>query len=84
MSHIPVMLNEVLEALQPKDGEIYVDGTFGAGGYTQAILKSAKCKVIAIIEMSARMPRRVRSRQKIITLFPFTVRLAMSKIIYVQ
>ena len=46
--HIPVMLNEVLEALSPKDGEIYVDATFGNGGYSEAILKSANCKVIAI------------------------------------
>ena len=30
--HIPVMLNEVVECLSPKDGEVYVDGTFGAGG----------------------------------------------------
>ncbi len=48
MSHVPVMLPEVLEALAPKDGEVYVDGTFGAGGYTRAILKAAKCKVIGI------------------------------------
>jgi 16S rRNA (cytosine1402-N4)-methyltransferase len=46
--HIPVMLSEVLAALEPKDGEIIVDGTFGAGGYTEAILKAANCKVIAI------------------------------------
>lgn len=46
--HIPVMLNEVLEALQPKAGEVYVDGTFGAGGYTRAILEAADCQVIAI------------------------------------
>ena len=31
MSHYPVMLPEVLTALSPKDGEVYVDGTFGAG-----------------------------------------------------
>lgn len=36
--HIPVMLAEVLEALEPKPGELIVDGTFGAGGYTRAIL----------------------------------------------
>ena len=46
--HIPVMLNEVLAALQPADGEIYIDGTFGAGGYTTAILESADCIVLAI------------------------------------
>ena len=46
--HIPVMLNEVLEYLAPKDNEVYVDATFGNGGYTEAILKSANCKVIAI------------------------------------
>ncbi len=46
--HIPVMLNEVVAALAPKDGEVYVDGTFGAGGYTRAFLESADCTVIAI------------------------------------
>ena len=45
--HIPVMLNEVLENLSIKDGGIYVDGTFGNGGYTSAILDKANCKVIA-------------------------------------
>ena len=46
--HIPVMLDEVLQALGPQDGEVYVDGTLGAGGYTRAILASAKCTVIGI------------------------------------
>jgi 16S rRNA (cytosine1402-N4)-methyltransferase len=36
--HIPVMLNEVLVALQPAPGKLIVDGTFGAGGYGSAIL----------------------------------------------
>jgi len=48
MSHVPVMLPEVLEALKPQDGGIYVDGTFGAGGYSKAILKAADCKVVGI------------------------------------
>lgn len=47
-AHIPVMLTDVLDALQPKDGGLYVDGTFGAGGYTSAILGSADCAVLAI------------------------------------
>ncbi|MBR4106506.1 MAG: 16S rRNA (cytosine(1402)-N(4))-methyltransferase RsmH [Alphaproteobacteria bacterium] len=46
--HYPVMLNEVLQALAPKDGEIYVDATFGNGGYSEAILKAANCRVIAL------------------------------------
>ncbi|MGE0281788.1 MAG: 16S rRNA (cytosine(1402)-N(4))-methyltransferase RsmH [Rhizobiaceae bacterium] len=36
--HLPVMLAEVLAALEPRSGEIIVDGTFGAGGYASAIL----------------------------------------------
>ncbi len=46
--HKPVLLNEVLQYLKPKDDEIYVDATFGAGGYTKKILESANCKVFAI------------------------------------
>ncbi len=45
--HVPVMLGEVLAALAPKAGETIVDGTFGAGGYTRAIL-DAGASVIAI------------------------------------
>jgi len=47
-AHIPVMLGEVLHALRPKDGGVYVDGTFGAGGYTRAILEAADCTVHAV------------------------------------
>lgn len=46
--HNPVMLNEMLQAMAPKDGEIYVDGTFGAGGYSAALLQAVRCKVYAI------------------------------------
>ena len=44
--HVPVLLQEVLAALEPRDGEIYIDGTFGAGGYTRALLEAAACRVI--------------------------------------
>ncbi|WP_439635298.1 16S rRNA (cytosine(1402)-N(4))-methyltransferase RsmH [Oceanicaulis sp.] len=47
-SHVPVMLDEVLTALQPRDGGLYVDGTFGAGGYTRGILGAAECRVLGI------------------------------------
>jgi len=46
--HVPVMRAEMLEALKPKDGEIHVDCTFGAGGYSRAILEAADTRVYAI------------------------------------
>lgn len=46
MSHIPVMINEVIKTLNPKDNETILDGTFGAGGYTKCILNSCNCNVI--------------------------------------
>lgn len=46
--HKPVMLEEVLETLSPRDQETYIDATFGAGGYSQAILEKANCAVIAL------------------------------------
>jgi len=48
VSHIPVLLPEMLTALSPKNGEVYVDATFGGGGYSRAILEAADCRVIAI------------------------------------
>ncbi len=45
--HVPVMLNEVLSALKPASGQRFVDGTFGAGGYSSAIL-TAGSSVLAI------------------------------------
>ncbi len=46
--HVPVLLDAVLAALSPRDGAVYVDGTFGAGGYSNALLEAARCWVLAI------------------------------------
>ena len=46
--HIPVLGREVLTWLRPRDGGIYVDATFGAGGYSRAILETAQTRVIGI------------------------------------
>jgi 16S rRNA (cytosine1402-N4)-methyltransferase len=45
--HVPVMLAEVLDALRPADGALIVDATFGAGGYSLALLDAAPCRVLA-------------------------------------
>jgi 16S rRNA (cytosine1402-N4)-methyltransferase len=46
--HIPVLARRVVELLAVRDGGIYVDATFGAGGYTRAILEAGNCQVIGI------------------------------------
>jgi 16S rRNA (cytosine1402-N4)-methyltransferase len=46
--HIPVLGRQAVEMLSPRDGGIYVDATFGAGGYSRAILDTAGTQVIGI------------------------------------
>ncbi len=46
--HIPVLLDEIVKALSLNQDEVYVDATFGLGGYTKAILSNQNCKVVAI------------------------------------
>ena len=46
--HKPVLINEVIESIEPADDKIYFDATFGNGGYSKKILSSSNCKVIAI------------------------------------
>lgn len=47
-AHKPVMVREVIEALSPRAGALYIDATFGRGGYSQAILDAADCRVLGI------------------------------------
>jgi 16S rRNA (cytosine1402-N4)-methyltransferase len=46
--HTPVLLKAVLDALQPGPGARYIDCTFGAGGYSRAILDAADCQVLGL------------------------------------
>ena len=46
--HVPVLLNEVMQALKPEEDKTYIDATFGNGGYSEKILTMSNCKVIAI------------------------------------
>jgi 16S rRNA (cytosine1402-N4)-methyltransferase len=64
--HLPVLMAEVLEALAPRDGETIVDGTFGGGGYTRAILRAANCKVIGF----DRDPAAIARGKEIVREFP--------------
>ncbi|MDB5670100.1 MAG: rsmH [Alphaproteobacteria bacterium] len=45
--HVPVLLDEVVAGLAVVPGEIHVDGTFGAGGYTKALLQKGAARVFA-------------------------------------
>jgi 16S rRNA (cytosine1402-N4)-methyltransferase len=46
--HIPVLGRQAIEMLSPHDGGIYLDATFGAGGYSRAILETAGTRIIGI------------------------------------
>ncbi len=73
LDHIPVLLAEVIGALAPRADGVYLDGTFGAGGYSTAMLEAAPCIVWAIDRdpealvrgdaLSARFPGRLNLLQ---------------------
>lgn len=60
--HIPVLLTEVLAVLEPREGATFLDGTFGAGGYTGTVLGTPGAKVIAI----DRDPDAIEAGQKLV------------------
>ena len=46
--HFPVMLDDVVKICSPSKGGVYIDCTFGGGGYSKRLLKFSKTKVIAL------------------------------------
>jgi 16S rRNA (cytosine1402-N4)-methyltransferase len=46
--HIPVLAGQMVALLGPKDGGVYIDATFGAGGHARAILDAAATRVIGL------------------------------------
>jgi 16S rRNA (cytosine1402-N4)-methyltransferase len=66
MSHVPVMLAEVLDALNLRDGGHYIDGTFGGGGYSRAILEACDCRVLGI----DRDPEAIARGQALVAAYP--------------
>ena len=47
-AHIPVLLEETINALSVKNENFYIDATFGLGGYTRAILERKNCRVLGV------------------------------------
>ena len=68
--HVPVMLDEVMAALAPRAGEIIVDGTFGAGGYSRAILEQG-----ADVVGFDRDPTAIAGARQLAAQFPARLRL---------
>ena len=48
LNHVPVLLNEVVDGLQPQTDGVYLDCTLGRGGHSEAILQAAECTVIGL------------------------------------
>lgn len=65
-AHVPVMLREVVDALAPRDGGLYVDGTFGRGGYTRALLNAAPDTRVFAID---RDPDAIAAGQEMVAAF---------------
>jgi 16S rRNA (cytosine1402-N4)-methyltransferase len=69
--HIPVLGHEVVEMLQVRPAGLYIDGTFGAGGYTAAMLAQGAGQVIAI----DRDPNAIRDGAELAAAYPGRLRL---------
>ena len=69
--HIPVMLSEVVNYLNIQENKIYIDGTFGNGGYSEAILKYKNTKIIAFDRDPNTISKAIEFKQKYQDRFQF-------------
>jgi 16S rRNA (cytosine1402-N4)-methyltransferase len=75
-SHIPVLRDEAVRMLAPCAGKLYLDGTFGGGGYAKAILDSADCRLIAV----DRDPAAVARGRDLAALYPGRLQICEGRI----
>ena len=64
-SHFPVMLDEVIKICSPHKGGVYIDCTFGGGGYSKGLLNFSETKVIALDRDGFIQKKKQRIRKKI-------------------
>jgi 16S rRNA (cytosine1402-N4)-methyltransferase len=70
--HTPVLLEDTLDAIAPRDRGVYIDGTFGGGGHTRALLERADCRVLGIdrdpqaVERGAALRKRYAGRLSLV------------------
>ena len=74
MSHVPVLLHEAIEALQVRADGLYLDATFGAGGYTRALL--ARCARVVALD---RDPTAIAAGAALAAEFPDRLRLVEAR-----
>tara|TARA_B000000532_G_scaffold226977_1_gene205643 strand:+ start:19 stop:945 length:927 start_codon:yes stop_codon:yes gene_type:complete len=48
LTHLPVLVDEVIDQIRPEKNKFYFDGTFGQGGYSKKILEKVQCNVLSI------------------------------------
>ena len=69
LGHVPVLLTEVTVGMAVEDEKLFVDGTFGRGGHSEALLQGARCRVVALDRDPAAQHRAQELKSKYLLLF---------------